>query len=349
MPNRNKDDTITFINNLESSTTGPLIYNANNTYVPRNYIVDIVGHPTFSNLTVRNNLDVSSISVSSLIINGELDVKGTTTSINTINLDISDNLISLNNGLTGNPLNDSGILIYRGDASNAFMGWDELNQKFLLGTTDDSSTDIGTLDITPANLNVKDLDVSGTLTGPTITRLDSSMTTVFNDVSPTGSITAYMGTTSPLGWIICDGGSISNTDGKYNALLNMGIGTGTLDTGNYSPPNLKGRFLYGANDSMPIHNTGGNSNITLSIDNMPSHNHDISSSQMEHSHTYQASGSKEWTDLGNDKSVARDDHHLERNTSAVAPKITSESTPVGGDASFNILPPYYIVNYILKY
>ena len=174
------------------------------------------------------------------------------------------------------------------------------------------------------------------------------MTTVFNNVSPTGSITAYMGTTSPLGWIICDGVSISNTDGKYDALLAMGIGIGTLDTDNYSPPNLKGRFLYGANDSMPIHNTGGNSNITLSIDNMPSHNHDISSSQMEHSHTYTVTDDDEQTEWGSGQYVARNSPY-DRTTSAVAPEIMSESTHVGSGTSFNILPPYYTVNYILKY
>ena len=122
MPSTYKDDSFTFVNNLYANIIGPIVYSANNSYIPRVYTVDTVPNPTFSNLEITNNLDVSSISVFSLIINGELDVKGTTTSINTINLDISDNLISLNNGLTGNPLNDSGILIYRGDASSAFMG-----------------------------------------------------------------------------------------------------------------------------------------------------------------------------------------------------------------------------------
>ena len=173
MPSTYKDDSFTFVNNLHANIIGPIVYSANNSYIPRVYTVDTVPNPTFSNLEITNNLDVSSISVFSLIINGDLDVKGTTTSINTINLDISDNLISLNNGLTGQPSNDSGILIYRGDASSAFMGWDESNNSFILGTTDASSTDIGTLDITPANLNVNtlvshDLYVVGSTTSDTV-------------------------------------------------------------------------------------------------------------------------------------------------------------------------------------
>ena len=81
-----------------------------------------------SNATFANNVAIS----------GNLTVTGTTELIHTTNTDISDNLIVLNNGRgTGSDtpsVADTGILIDRGTAANAFMGWDEANDKFTVGT-----------------------------------------------------------------------------------------------------------------------------------------------------------------------------------------------------------------------
>ena len=44
---------------------------------------------------------------------------------------------------------------------------------------------------------------------------------------PTGTVCSYLGTTDPAGWVICDGiARTNNTDGKYNSLNSLGIGTG---------------------------------------------------------------------------------------------------------------------------
>uniref|UniRef100_A0A6C0I620 Phage tail collar domain-containing protein n=1 Tax=viral metagenome TaxID=1070528 RepID=A0A6C0I620_9ZZZZ len=65
---------------------------------------------------------------------------------------------------------------------------------------------------------------------------------------PSGSIISYLALTSidPSGWIICNGIQRTNgTDGRYNTLLNLGIGSGSQN-GNYTPPNLSAAFLRGA-------------------------------------------------------------------------------------------------------
>ena len=47
---------------------------------------------------------------------------------------ISDNLLELNNG-AGSNANDSGLVIERGSTGdNAFIGWDESSDKFIVGT-----------------------------------------------------------------------------------------------------------------------------------------------------------------------------------------------------------------------
>ena len=85
-------------------------------------------------------------------ITGDLTVTGSANLIATTNTIIKDNLIELNNGVTDNQ-NDSGILVERGAAGdNAFMGWDESEDKFIMGTTTDSASSIGDLSITLGTL-----------------------------------------------------------------------------------------------------------------------------------------------------------------------------------------------------
>jgi len=70
---------------------------------------------------------------------------------------------------------------------------------------------------------------------------------------PTGTIVAIVGSsagTDPNGWVICDGIlRTNNSDGKYNKLFEMTIGTGGSGTSNYTPPDLKGAFLRGTGTS----------------------------------------------------------------------------------------------------
>ena len=75
-----------------------------------------------------------TLTSSGLIINNNLTVNGTTTTIDSENTRISDLLYELGHGRTGAPSGDSGIVIERGTSDNAFMGWDESEDRFVLGT-----------------------------------------------------------------------------------------------------------------------------------------------------------------------------------------------------------------------
>ena len=115
---------------------------------------------------------------------------------------------------------------------------------------------------------------------------------------PYGTVYAYFGNTDPTGWVICDGQvRTNNSDGKYNNLFSMTIGSGGSGTSNYTPPDLRGSFLrgdgkgtaitaqttgYGSyaatlgtpqNDSIGNHvHTGTTSSGTIDI-NDPGHHH----------------------------------------------------------------------------
>jgi len=65
-----------------------------------------------------------------VVITGNLDVKGTTTTVESTNTTITDNIIQINYGQTGNGISSSlnyqaGISIDRGDYSDAFLVYDE--------------------------------------------------------------------------------------------------------------------------------------------------------------------------------------------------------------------------------
>ena len=204
-------------------------------------------------------------------------------------------------------------------------------------------------------------------------------------VPPIGSIMAYLGTTSPDGWILCNGMAVNNTDSKYQELINMGIGSESGD--NYTPPNLNGYFLQQTGST--VGDTGGNSTATLSEANMPSHTHTVTIPDHtheitvnEHTHSITASDSGHTHSIsipstlttgihpkgaayGWSSSVGHNKRILTTHTSYASITATATDVTVGAEAetvsltptvystgsgtAFDILPPFYNVNYILKY
>ena len=75
-----------------------------------------------------------------LTVSGDLTVEGTTTSIDTVNLEIEDNVVLLNSNQTGTPPTTlrSGIEVERGDADNVKVQFNELTDKWEL--TEDGVT-----------------------------------------------------------------------------------------------------------------------------------------------------------------------------------------------------------------
>ena len=82
-----------------------------------------------------------------LTVTGNLTVNGTTTTLATTNSVVSDRLIELGNGTTGSPSNDMGIVMERGDSDNAFMGFDESADEFVVGTGSFTGASTGNLTI----------------------------------------------------------------------------------------------------------------------------------------------------------------------------------------------------------
>ena len=102
-------------------------------------------------------------------ITGNLTVNGTTTTISTTNTTVKDALLELGTGTSGSPSNDAGIVVDRGSADNAFFGWDESADKFIVGTGSFSGSSTGDLSITTATLVANLESSSVAITGGSVT------------------------------------------------------------------------------------------------------------------------------------------------------------------------------------
>ena len=67
-----------------------------------------------------------------LTITGNLTVNGSTTTVSTTNTVVSDKLFELANGQSGTPSGDIGLVMERGSSDNAFIGFDESADKFIV-------------------------------------------------------------------------------------------------------------------------------------------------------------------------------------------------------------------------
>lgn len=95
---------------------------------------------------------------------------------------------------------------------------------------------------------------------------------------PTGSITSFLGTTAPDGWLLMNGTLYQIAD--YPSLANFieeqfgsknhfgGDGETT-----FAVPDLSGRFILGVSNSHAFGETGGEEEVTLTVEQMPEHRH----------------------------------------------------------------------------
>lgn len=147
--------------------------------------IDVNGEVKGDSLDIDGNADISG----NLVLGGDLNVTGTTTTVNQTNLDVSDNIIGLNRGASTNS-NDSGFIIERGSTGdNAVFVWDESADKFTLGTTTATPSSTGDLSITTGTLVA---NVEGNLTGTIQTAAQTNITSVgdLTALNVDGTVTA---------------------------------------------------------------------------------------------------------------------------------------------------------------
>lgn len=198
---------------------------------------------------------------------------------------------------------------------------------------------------------------------------DYQLTAQVNNVNnvqigiPIGSIVMWAGpgNTPPEGWLLCNGATCKRSD--YENLYNV-IGMkygGNKSTGEFNVPNLQSRFPLGASSEYERGTSDGEKEVALTVEEMPPHSHELREILYSNS-----SGDKDWKGVNfNDGNTGGIDNFALKKgvTGARFPKTEN----VGGEEIFNNnilgkpgkpelkvkahnnMPPYLVVNFIIKY
>ena len=140
--------------------------------------------------------DTSATFSGNVIVTGDLNVNGTTTTVNTTNTTVSDNIMELNSGISASS-NDIGFIFERGSTgNNAAIIWDESEDKFTMGTTTATAGDkSGGITVSASTLVA---NLEGDVTG-TATEATSVTVTANNSTDETVYLTFVDGATGTQG------------------------------------------------------------------------------------------------------------------------------------------------------
>ena len=150
-----------------------------------------------------------------------------------------------------------------------------------------------------------------------------------------GFILPFGGGTAPSGWLECDGAAVSrSTYSDLFAIIGTIYGAGDGST-TFNLPDLQGRVIMGQGGSTALRtptdlenigDTFGSQTHTLTVNEMPSHNHSFTL----------------WTQDGGGRPERAD-----KATDAENPGSASTNSTGGGSAHNNIQPSI-VINYLIK-
>ena len=164
------------------------------------------------------------------------------------------------------------------------------------------------------------------------------------DTLPIGSIVAFASDTIPNGWLLCDGSVVSRT--TYSELFNA-IGLSYVEEGyewqdeeRFPLPNAKGKTIVGKDstdtDFNTLGKTAGEKTHTLTVDEMPSHTHDVAIAV----NNTVAGGARYYFNSAGTTSAPITDKAAWSNS------LTAKAA--GGGQAHNNLQPSLTLNYIIK-
>ena len=318
--------------------------------------IDVDGHTYLDNVSVSGACTVT----------GNFTVLGTTTLINSNNLNIGDNTLTLNHDVTGTPSENAGVEVERGTSNNTSVRWNETTDKWQFTNDGTTYSDIGTSSIDPVNPDWNAASgLAEILNKPTITDTTYSTSSVSDSSnvklrltgsdSSTDDVLVTAGSQVNFSSVTANGFTINSTatttqvpsgivvlwSGASNAIPSGW----SLCDGTGSTPDLRNKFIVGAGDNYAVDATGGSANtpvvshshgsgnISGNSSNTGSHTHGSgnysTSNTGNHSHSQSGSGS------GNTGSQSANHYHtLDSTVNTSNTGSHSHNVPWGDSDSF---------------
>jgi microcystin-dependent protein len=265
--------------------------------------------------------------------------------------DITNKQIKIGDGLTA--WND----LYYSTIPNVNIASPQNNQALIYNTGKWVNSLVSSLaNNTVTNLSIADNAVTSTKISDNAivdTKINSAAYSVLN---PTGGLMAFAGSTAPNGWLVCDGTAISRS--TYSALYTVigttyGIGDGTTT---FNLPDLRGRVPVGKNSGSfgTLGSTGG----------AETHRHNFKFSLIDYSYAVTGPNGAMGTAVGQAGAYKYSTGAYQGGTSAGTISTTINSNIFSGTAQTGVttnkyesqgdtdtgssLPPYQVINYIIK-
>jgi microcystin-dependent protein len=234
-----------------------------------------------------------------------------------------------------------------------------------------------TLATLPANTSIGSISATeiGYLDGIT-SSVQTQLNTTNQFISPTGSIILWSTNTAPSNWLICNGATISRaTYATLFAVIGTTYGAGDGST-TFTIPNLMGRVPFGRDSNQTefdtLAETGGTKTLTIAIANLPAHTHTGTTNNDTHNHSASSnttgSHTHSYTDFGQSTatvasgstaprsmsigsaettgSAGSHSHTITVNSDTHSHTFTTAAT--GSGTALPSLPPYIVLNYIIK-
>lgn len=200
--------------------------------------VSTTANVAFNDVTVNGQLATDDLTATAVyasgnvIVQGNLTVNGTTTTVNSNEVSIGDAILLLNADETGTPSQNAGLEIERGTATNVQFIWDEVNDRWYTSNNINANSFIGSLtgnaDTATALATARTITIDGDSDGSA--DFDGSSNILITTTLANSGVTAgtYGSATAIPTFTVDSKGRITNVGtSSIDTNLDIAAGTGT--------------------------------------------------------------------------------------------------------------------------